>query len=322
LKDTKNIKNKAIQTILSEAESIRSLVHSINADFINCVKEILKCKGRVIVTGIGKSAIVGNKIVSTFNSTGTPSVFMHAADAIHGDMGIIQKEDIVICISYSGNTPEIKALLPQIKKTGCKTIGITGNKNSYLGENVTNLLNVKVKNESGLENMLPTNSTTATMVMGDALAVCLLECRGFTVEDFGKLHPGGQIGKKIYLRIKDICTQHENPNVFSDTPVNDVILEITSKRLGAAVVTDKSGTVLGIVTDGDLRRMLEKNKNFSRMKAIDIMSKNPRTIDYLAYAAEAIPVIKENKITQVIALKDGKLFGVVHIHDLIKEGLL
>jgi arabinose-5-phosphate isomerase len=285
------------------------------------VKVIYKSKGRVIVTGIGKSAIIAQKIVATFNSTGTPSIFMHAADAIHGDLGIIQKDDVVICISKSGDTPEIKVLVPLLKNWGHKLIAIVGNAKSFLAVNADMVLNTYVAKEACPINLAPTSSSTAQLVMGDALAVCLLEQRGFSKDDFAKYHPGGALGKKLYLKVKDIYPGIAAPKVSPGDDIKKVILEITSNRLGAAAVVN-SGKLTGIVTDGDLRRMLMNRKSIDGLCAKDIMTKSPKSTDKNTMAVEALGIMKEHNISQLVITDKGKYAGMVHLHDLVKEGII
>lgn len=304
-----------------ESNAIANLSNLLNEDFSKSIELILNSKGRVIITGIGKSAIIANKIVATLNSTGTPSVFMHAADAIHGDLGLILKDDVVICISKSGNTPEIKVLVPLIKNGPNKMVAITGNKDSFLGKNSDFVLNTFVEKEACPNNLAPTTSTTAQLVIGDALAVCLLELRGFSSKDFAKYHPGGSLGKKLYLRVGDLSSQNQKPRVTPDTKIKDVIIEISEKMLGVAIVVEND-KVAGIVTDGDLRRMLSKTEDFSMLTAKDIMGTNPKCIDINAMAVDAMELIETNDISQLIVLDNDKYAGVVHLHDLIKEGIL
>lgn len=320
-----NTQNSIIQTakdtIALQAESILNLSNLITEDFAEAVELIYRSKGRVIITGIGKSAIIANKIVATLNSTGTPAVFMHAADAIHGDLGLILKDDVVICISKSGNTPEIKVLVPLIKNANNKMIAITGNKDSFLGQNADYVLNAFVAKEACPNNLAPTTSTTAQLVIGDALSVCLLELRGFSSKDFAKYHPGGALGKKLYLRVQDLSSANQKPQVTLDTNVKQVIIEISEKMLGVtAVVEDHK--IIGIITDGDIRRMLTKVEDFSGLTAKDIMSKNPKRIEEDAMAVDAMEVIETNGISQLLVEKNGNYAGVVHLHDLIKEGII
>lgn len=322
MKTSDEIKDIAIQTITKEYLAIEKLKNNINDDFVKVVELIFNSKGRVIVTGIGKSANIATKIVSTFNSTGTPAIFMHAADAIHGDLGIIQEDDVIICISKSGNTPEIKVLVPLIKNLGNKLIAITGDKQSSLAKQSDYFLNVYVDREACPNNLAPTSSTTAQLVMGDALAVCLLECRGFTAQDFAKYHPGGALGKRLYLKVSDLYPNNEKPEVNPDTPLAQTLIEITSKRLGCVAVTEDN-EIKGIITDGDLRRMLSKSLSSNQQKAKDIMTINPKTILKDKFAVEALTLMKENHITQLLVVdKNNKYIGVIHLHDLISEGII
>jgi len=311
----------AKDTVLLESQSISKLIDLIDDDFYHAVELIHNSKGRVIITGIGKSAIIATKIVATMNSTGTPAVFMHAADAIHGDLGLILKDDVVICISKSGNTPEIKVLVPFIKKAGNKMIAITGNKGSFLGTEANYVLNAYVEKEACPNNLAPTTSTTAQLVLGDALAVCLLKIQNFTSNDFAKYHPGGALGKKLYLRVSDMSMVNEKPQVTPNTSIKDVIIEISEKRLGVTAVVDND-KVVGIITDGDLRRMLSKTDNFSSLTAKDIMSANPKTIKENAMAVDAKEVFETYGISQLVVVTENKYAGIVHLHDLIKEGIL
>ncbi len=322
MKLAKNIVSIVTDVILNESEAIKNLVNHITDDFQYIIDAILACKGRVVITGIGKSAIIANKIVATMNSTGTPALFMHAADAIHGDLGMIQSDDVVICISKSGNTPEIKVLVPLIKSRGSVLIGMVGKMDSYLAQQSDYVLNVTVEREACPNNLAPTTSTTATLVMGDALAVALLECRNFGSEDFAKLHPGGALGKQLYLRVNDLYAANEKPMVAPTASVKDVILEISSKRLGAAAVIDAQGKLLGIITDGDLRRMLNSYDTFTSLTALDIMTKSPKTIDAEEYAASAMTLMQSKNITQLIVMKEDAFVGFIHIHDLLREGIV
>ena len=317
----KNITQTAKETILIEAEAIKKLADLVNEDFEKAVMAIFKSKGRVIVTGIGKSANIASKIVATFNSTGTPAVFMHAADAIHGDLGNIQNSDIVICISKSGNTPEIKVLLPLIKNYGNKIIGITGNPDSFLGENADFTINSYVEKEACPNNLAPTTSTTAQLVLGDALAVCLLNLKDFSSKDFAKYHPGGTLGKRLYLRVDDLVANNEAPRVAAESSIKDVIVEISKKRLGTTAVVEND-KVIGIITDGDLRRMLEKNTDFSNLTAKDIMSTNPIQVDSDMMAVNALDIMQKHDITQILVSENDKYKGVIHFHDLLKEGII
>jgi len=320
LQNNEIIKN-AKATILTEANAIIDLSSNLDENFISTINKIINSTGRVVVTGIGKSANIAQKIVATLNSTGTPSVFMHAADAIHGDLGIIQKEDIVICISKSGNTPEIKVLVPLIKNFKNTIVGITGNMDSYLAKNADFVLNTFVKKEACPNNLAPTSSTTAQMVMGDALAVCLLKKRGFNSADFAKFHPGGALGKKLYLRVADIYLNNAKPKVTPNSPIKEVIIEISSKLLGITAVVEKNNLV-GIITDGDLRRMLEKNQDFRTILARDVMTTHPKTIEENELAVNALTLMQNNNITQLVVVKKNQYLGIIHLHDLLKEGLI
>ncbi|NOY46945.1 MAG: KpsF/GutQ family sugar-phosphate isomerase [Chlorobi bacterium] len=311
----------AKDTINIESNAIANLSNLLDEDFSNSVQLIYNSKGRVIITGIGKSAIIANKIVATLNSTGTPSVFMHAADAIHGDLGLILKDDVVICISKSGNTPEIKVLVPFIKNGPNKMIAITGNKDSFLGQNADFVLNTYVEKEACPNNLAPTTSTTAQLVIGDALSVCLLDLRGFSSNDFAKYHPGGALGKKLYLRVSDLSSQNQKPAVSIDTNIKDIIIEISEKMLGVTAVIE-NGEIIGIITDGDLRRMLSKADDFSNLTAKDIMGTNPKRIDNNAMAVDAMELMETNEISQLLVEENGLYAGVVHLHDLIKEGII
>jgi arabinose-5-phosphate isomerase len=318
----KNIKQIAKEVLINEARAIENLTHFIDNDFEACVNEILQSKGRVVITGIGKSAIIANKIVATMNSTGTPALFMHAADAIHGDLGMIQSEDIVICLSKSGNTPEIKVLVPLLKRRGSKLVALVSNKNSYLADHADFILNATIAEEACPNNLAPTTSTTAHLAMGDALAVCLLEMRDFSSEDFAKYHPGGSLGKQLYLKVEDVFSNNQLPIVKPETPLKDVILEISSKRLGATAVVDDAQNLLGIITDGDLRRMLQKESNIAKITAAEIMSRDPKSIDKSEFAVKALQIMQEKSISQLV-VKDGlKVAGFIHLHDLLKEGIV
>lgn len=316
-----SIISTAKQTIELESKAILNLSHLVNDNFAEAVNLIYNSKGRVIITGIGKSAIIATKIVATLNSTGTPSVFMHAADAIHGDLGLILKDDVVICISKSGNTPEIKVLVPLIMNAGNKMIAITGNKDSFLGLQADYVLNAFVEKEACPNNLAPTTSTTAQLVLGDALAVCLLELRGFSSKDFAKYHPGGALGKKLYLRVQDISSVNRKPKVSLNTSIKEVIVEITEKMLGVTAVVENE-KIVGIITDGDLRRMLSKVDDFSTLTAKDIMSENPKRIDVNAMAVDAMEVLETYGISQILVEDKGNYAGVVHVHDLIREGII
>ncbi len=319
---TKNIKKVAIEVLLNEARAIENLTQFIDDDFEACVKEILASKGRVVITGIGKSAIIANKIVATLNSTGTPSLFMHAADAIHGDLGMIQNDDIVICLSKSGNTPEIKMLVPLVKRRGFKLVALVSNIDSYLAQQADYILNATIGEEACPNNLAPTTSTTAHLAIGDALAVCLLKLRNFSSEDFAQYHPGGALGKQLYLRVDDVMVGKEVPMVKENSPLKEVILEISSKRLGAAAVVNDEKSLLGIITDGDLRRMLEKGIQIDTATAIDVLSRNPKTIESGELAVRALQIMQQNSITQLVVIKEGKVHGFIHLHDLLKEGIV
>jgi len=308
--------------LINESSAIQNLTQLIDDSFEACVNEIYSAKGRVVVTGIGKSAIIANKIVATLNSTGTPALFMHAADAIHGDLGMIQQDDIVICISKSGNTPEIKVLVPLLKRRGSKLVALVSNTNSYLAQQANFILNATIAEEACPHNLAPTTSTTAHLALGDALAVCLLELRGFTSRDFAEYHPGGSLGKQLYLKVSDLYTHNQLPLVSSDTPLKDVILEISSKRLGCTAVVDADKTLLGIITDGDLRRMLQKTVDLANIKAGDIMTKTPKKIEKDEFAVKALHQMQENNITQLVVVDGVKVAGFVHLHDLLKEGIV
>ena len=315
------IKDIARRVIKEEADAVARLGDSINEDFENAVRAILKSKGRLIVTGIGKSANIATKIVATLNSTGTPAVFMHAADAIHGDLGIVQKDDIVMCISKSGNTPEIKVLIPLVKSLGNTLIANVGNTDSFLAKKADFVLNSGVEKEACPNNLAPTSSTTAQLVIGDALAVALLEMRGFSDRDFARYHPGGALGKQLYLRVEDLCVNNEKPQVSPDENIRNIIIEISSKRLGATAVIDE-GRLLGIITDGDIRRMMQKYDDVDPLKARDIMSAKPMTITKDQLAVSALKLMKERNITQLLVLDGDSYFGVIHLHDILKEGIL
>jgi arabinose-5-phosphate isomerase len=321
LKFKKNILEIAKQTISTESNAIANLINFLDNDFEKTVAFILESKGRVIVTGIGKSANIATKIVATLNSTGTPAIFMHAADAIHGDLGIVQKDDVVICISKSGNTPEVKVLVPLIKNSDNKIIALTGNTDSYLAHHADFVLNTYVEHEACPNNLAPTTSTTAQLVMGDALAICLLEMRDFTSKDFAKYHPGGTLGKRLYLRVDDLVQNNQVPQVSPKTNMRDVIIEISEKRLGTTAVIDNE-RVVGIITDGDIRRMLKNGQYNENLTAKDIMSENPKSIEANAMAVDALDIMETHNITQILVVKEKKYVGVVHLHDLIKEGII
>jgi arabinose-5-phosphate isomerase len=318
----KNIKKIAQDVLINESTAIQNLIHFIDDSFEGCVQEIYSAKGRVVITGIGKSAIIANKIVATLNSTGTPSLFMHAADAIHGDLGMIQKEDIVICISKSGNTPEIKVLVPLLKRRGSKLVALVSNVNSYLAQQADYVLNATIGEEACPNNLAPTTSTTAHLAMGDALAVCLLELRNFSSADFAQYHPGGSLGKQLYLKVSDVFVHNQIPMVAPDAPLKDVILEISSKRLGCTAVCRSDKKLLGIITDGDLRRMLQKDVNLTSLKAEEIMSRTPKRIEKDEFAVKALHMMQESSITQLVVVEGETVAGFIHLHDLLKEGIV
>jgi len=318
----KNIKKIARDVLLNESSAIHNITNFIDDHFEACVREIYSAKGRVVVTGVGKSAIIANKIVATLNSTGTPSIFMHGADAIHGDLGMVQSEDIVICISKSGNTPEIKVLVPLLKRRGSKLVALVSNTNSYLAEQADFILNATIAEEACPHNLAPTTSTTVHVALGDALAVCLLELRGFTSRDFAEYHPGGSLGKQLYLKVSDIYIHNELPIVGPSTSLKDVILEISSKRLGCTAVLDDKNNLLGIITDGDLRRMLQKNANLNGIIATDIMTRTPKKIEKDEFAVAALHMMQENNITQLVVMNGSQIAGFIHLHDLLKEGIV
>lgn len=320
--DDKKIIEIGRRTVLHEAEAIYKIADYIDENFANAAKLISQSKGRVVITGIGKSAAIGTKIVASLNSTGTPSIFMHAADAIHGDLGIVQENDIVICISKSGNTPEIKVLIPLIKRNNNLLIAIVSDTDSFLAKSADIVLRSTVSSEASPHNLAPSSSTTAQLVVGDALMVALLEMKGFTPNDFAKFHPGGSLGKKLYLKVNDIYVQNEKPKVSPEDDIKFVISEISGKRLGAAAVIDKNEKVLGIITDGDIRRMLNKFDNINNIKAADIMSKSPKCIQVGELAVNALEIMQKASITQVLVVENEKYVGVVHLHDLMREGIV
>ena len=322
MKNSSAILNTAKETILLESKAIANLTNLLDNSFTDAVNFIFNSNGRVIITGIGKSANIATKIVATLNSTGTPAIFMHAADAIHGDLGIVQENDVVVCISKSGNTPEIKVLVPLIKNSNNKIIAITGNPDSYLGKNADWVLNSYVEKEACPNNLAPTTSTTTQLVLGDALAVCLLELRGFSSSDFAKYHPGGALGKRLYLRVSDLIKNNQLPSVKAIDSVTKVIIEISEKRLGVTAVTNDNNKIIGIITDGDIRRMLSKTTKIDELTANDIMSKNPKSINVDSMAVEALEMLENNSITQILVTNnENNYVGVVHLHDIIKEGI-
>lgn len=317
-----SVQQTALNTIQLEAQSIEGLAAFIDPSFEEAVKTIHRSKGRLVVSGIGKSAIVAQKIVATLNSTGTPSLFMHAADAIHGDLGMIQQDDVVLIISKSGESPEIKVLVPLIKNFGNTLIAMVGNMESFLARQSNLVLNTTVSKEACPNNLAPTSSTTAQMVMGDVLAVCLMELNGFSGKDFAKYHPGGNLGKRMYLRASDLYTHNERPKVLASASLKEVIVDITEKRLGVTAVTDEQDRVVGIITDGDLRRMLEKSDRIQNTRASDILSAHPKTIPPDMLAVDALDVLRKYDISQLIVAEEGKYLGILHIHDLVKEGII
>jgi arabinose-5-phosphate isomerase len=321
LNTTETILENAKQSILSQSDSIAKLTQYLTEDFAKTVQLIFESKGRLVVTGIGKSAIIAQKIVATLNSTGTPSIFLHAAEAIHGDLGMIQNGDLVLCISKSGNSPEIKVLAPIIKNFGTTLIGMTANSSSFLATSSDLVLLAHVDDESCPLGLAPTNSTTAQLVLGDAIAVCLMKLRNFQAEDFAKYHPGGALGKKLLLRVKDMLDTTHAPQVAPNASIKKVIMEISEKRLGVTAVVE-NGVVIGIITDGDIRRMLTDRDNFSDLTAQDIMTKNPKSIASTVLVADALDVLEDNKITQLMVIDNGSYKGVLHVHDILKEGIV
>jgi len=322
LQTPRSIKQIALNTIELEAGAIAGLTHSINEDFEKAVKVIADCKGRVVISGMGKSAVIAQKIVATLNSTGTPSIFMHAGDAIHGDLGMVLQDDVVIVLSKSGESPEIKVLVPLIKNFGNPLIAIVGNVDSYLAKQSTHVLNTTVTQEACPNNLAPTSSTTAQLVMGDALAICLMELKGFQSDDFAKFHPGGALGKKLYLRVSDLYIHNEKPAVLATQTLKEAIVEMTRKRLGVTAVIDKENNLLGIITDGDLRRMLERSVAIDSIKVVDIMGKDPQTIEPDKLAVDALDILRKKEISQLLVDEGRKYLGVIHLQDLIREGLI
>ena len=318
----KIIKKTALKTLKIECDTINNLHGSIDDSFINAVKSVHACSGRLVVTGVGKSALIAKKIVSTLNSTGQPALFMHAADAVHGDLGMIGSCDFVLCVSKSGETAEIKVLIPFLKNTENKIIGMTAHRNSYLGRAADFILYTPIPQEADPNNLAPTASTTAQAAMGDALATALLAVRGFTPQDFAKFHPGGILGKQMYLRVADIYPQNAKPSVRKSAGLHETIVEMTSKRLGCTAVVSKKNKIKGIITDGDLRRMLAKNREGKSVKAGKIMTLSPQTINAEALAVKALELMRERSITQLLVTENDEYVGVVHLHDLIREGLI
>lgn len=319
--DSQKILATAKKTIVSESQAILKLSDFLNEDFVKSVEIIYNSKGRLVITGIGKSAIIAQKIVATLNSTGTPSLFLHASEAIHGDLGMVQKDDVVICISKSGNSPEIKVLVPLLKRFGNKLIAITGNTTSFLGKESDYVLNTYVETEACPNNLAPTNSTTAQLVIGDAIAVCLMELRSFTAEDFAKYHPGGALGKKLLLRVGEMLDTTHRPIVSPDSSIKNVIVEISEKRLGVTAVVENE-KVIGIITDGDIRRMLNKTENISGLTAKDIMTVNPKMIKSTDLVSDALNILEDFSITQLVVVDENDYKGVLHLHDILKEGIV
>lgn len=318
---TTSILESAKKTILEESKSVANLVNYLTEDFAKTVDIIFKSKGRLVITGIGKSAIIAQKIVATLNSTGTPSIFLHASEAVHGDLGMILPEDVIICISKSGNSPEIKVLVPLLKRFGNTLIGMTSDLNSFLGKESHFILHAHVDNEACPNNLAPTNSTTAQLVLGDALAVALMEVRNFKNEDFAIYHPGGALGKKLLLKVKDMLDTSHTPQVAPNDTIKKVIVEISEKRLGVTAVVENNN-VIGIITDGDIRRMLNTRDTFNDLVAKDIMTKNPKNINSSILVSEALDILENNSITQLIVIEDNKYLGVLHLHDILKEGIV
>jgi arabinose-5-phosphate isomerase len=318
-----NTRETALQTIAIEGRAILDLAQYIDETFDKAIELMHRCTGKVIISGMGKSALIAQKIVATLNSTGTPAAFMHAGDAIHGDMGMIRPEDVVILISKSGESPEIKTLVPLVKKFGNALIAMVGNINSFLAAQSDVVLNTTVAEEACMNNLAPTSSTTAQMVMGDALAVCLMQLNNFTSNDFARVHPGGALGKKLLLTVNDLIANNLKPAVMADTPLKDVIIEISNKRMGATVVVDNRETVLGMVTDGDIRRLLEKTSSLGNVTARDIMNTQPKKIIMGAMATEALELMRQHDINQVIVINQQQVYcGIIHLHDLLQEGLI
>lgn len=312
----------AKNVLQEEAEALIRIKSLVNESFAEAAKAILNSKGRAIITGIGKSAIIAQKIVATFNSTGTPAIFMHAADAIHGDLGIIQEDDIILCLSKSGNTPEISVLIPILKRNGNPLIAIAGNADSYLAQEADYFLNCAVEREACPNNLAPTSSSTAQLAIGDALAACLIEIRGFTSQDFAKYHPGGVLGKRLYLTVSNLYGNNERPNVSPEAPIQEVILEISGKRLGVTAVTDENGKITGAITDGDLRRMLQKSENYTALSARDVMTPHPKSINAKMLAVEALELMKKSNITNLFVTDENENYlGVIHMHDILREGI-
>ena len=318
----KNIRETAKKVLINEAQAIDKVSGFIDQEFVSSTEAILQCKGRVVVSGIGKSAIIAKKITATLNSTGTPAIFMHAADAIHGDLGMIRSEDILMVLSKSGNTPEIKVLVPLVKRTGCQLIAMVSNLKSELALQADYVINATIDEEACPHNLAPTTSTTVHLALGDALAVCLLEARGFSTNDFARYHPGGSLGKQLYLKVSDIYPNNDCPVVLIDASIEEIILEMTTKRLGATAVVDESQILKGIITDGDLRRMLKSDYTPGSVTAESIMSRNPQTVDNECFAVQALAIMQKSNITQLIVTEESRVLGFVHLHDLLKEGII
>lgn len=316
------IRGTAVRTIEMEAAAIKGLVDRLDETFEKGIECLAACGGRIVISGIGKSAIIAQKIVATLNSTGSPAIFLHAADAIHGDLGMVQQNDVVIIISKSGESPEIKVLVPLIKNFGNRLVAITGSTTSYLAKKADFIFDTTVDQEACPNNLAPTTSTTAQLVMGDAIAVCLMEKKGFNIEDFAKLHPGGTLGKKLYLRVSDLSGENEKPEVGAEQSVKEVIMEMTRTRLGVTAVTGAGGKLLGIITDGDLRRMLQKSDSISHILARDIMTINPKTVRPSEMAVNALDIMRKAEITQLVVAENDSYLGILHLHDLVKEGLI
>ncbi len=317
-----DLKDLAVSVIDKEARAVEKLKPYVDEQFVQVLHLIYGSRGRLVITGIGKSAIIGSKIVATLNSTGTPSIFMHAADAIHGDLGIIQPDDVVMCLSKSGNTPEIKVLVPLIRRMGNKLVAMVSNVDSYLAQHSDFVVRATVDAEACPNNLAPTSSTTTQLVMGDAIAVCLLKMRGFSPEDFAKYHPGGSLGKRLYLRVDDVFDKEVRPYVSPDESIQNTIINISQNRLGATVVLDKEDVLMGIITDGDVRRMVEKGEPLGSLRAKDIMSRSPKVIERRELAVNAFSIMEKNKITSVVVLDEGKYVGLIHIHDVLREGIV
>ena len=317
-----DLKDLAVSVIDKEARAVEKLKPYIDDEFVAVLNLVYGSRGRLIITGIGKSAIIGSKIVATLNSTGTPSIFMHAADAIHGDLGIVQPDDVVMCISKSGNTPEIKVLVPLIRRMGNKLIAMVSNAESYLAQHSDYMIRATVDEEACPNNLAPTSSTTTQLVMGDALAVCLLKMRGFSPEDFARYHPGGSLGKRLYLRVDDVFDKELRPFVSPDETIQNTIINISQNRLGATAVLDGQEQLLGIITDGDVRRMVERGEPLSSLRAEDIMSRKPKVIEKTELAVNAFSIMEKNKITSVVVLDGGRYAGLIHIHDVLREGIV